>query len=109
MVDGPDTLVLDEGASAREREVGGAVPAAVGRGTDSGDVGCCGGGTAVKPYDNAFPVVTVAEIGGGGIFGEIPGERVRRAHGYRVWEGKGGVSYHEYMSPVRPFRVPLRT
>ena len=74
MVYGPHALVLDAGASAGEREAGGAIPAAVGRGTDGGDVGCGGGGAALEPDYHAFPIVTMAETSRRSILREIPDE-----------------------------------
>jgi len=72
VVDGPHALVLDERAGAGEREAPRAIPPAVGGRTDGGDVGCAGRRAAGEPDDHAFPVVAVAEAGGGRVFGEIP-------------------------------------
>lgn len=74
MVEGPDTLVLDEWAGAGEGvTVGAAVPSSVGGWADGYDVVGGSAAAAVEPNNDTLPVVTMSDTVGWLVLGEVPG------------------------------------
>lgn len=74
MINRPNTIIINQRTSSIQSiSIGRTIPIAMSGGTDGKDViGGCGGGIREPDY-YTFPIVTVAETGGGFVFGEVPG------------------------------------